>query len=149
MDLNEQKESYHRDLRDAKKMQNEKMDDSSSEIDMQKMIEEKENAFKAEVAKLTAEIDALRLESKCLESELSNESDLLEAQLLDCKSDLKSQGRKHRSEINKLKNTLEMQRSKEIRLEGHIKALEKQIMTMTADYEDRIQEYLYGNIDTE
>lgn len=136
-------------------MQDEETNDSSSEIDVNKLIEEKENAFKErenalieEVAKLTEEIDTLRHESKLSESKLS-ESDKLDAQLLDCKSDLKSQGRKHRSEINKLKNTLEMQKSKEVRLEGHIKTLEKQIMSMTADYEERIQEYLYGNIDTE
>jgi len=128
----------------TKKMQDGKMNDSSFDLDVNKMIQEKENAFNAEVAKLTAEIKSLRQESK-----LADQSNVLEAKLLECKSDLKSQSRKHRSEINKLKNTLEMQKSKEARLEGHIKALEKQIMDMTADYECRIQEYLYGNMDTE
>ena len=71
----------------------------------------------------------------------------LEAKLSECKSELKSQSRKYKAEINKLKNTLDMQKSKEARLEGHIKTMEKQIMDMTADYEDRIQEYLYGNLD--
>jgi len=148
-EMRELKKKQEIDLQDneaavTKKMQDGKMNDSSFDLDVNKMIQEKENAFNAEVAKLTAEIEALRQESK-----LSDQSNVLEAKLLECKSDLKSQSRKHRSEINKLKNTLEMQKSKEARLEGHIKALEKQIMDMTADYEARIQEYLYGNMDTE
>eukprot|EP00985_Skeletonema_marinoi_P035303 scaffold46208_cov139-Skeletonema_marinoi.AAC.1 len=148
-EMRELKKKQEIDLQDneaavTKKMQDGKMNDSSFDLDVNKMIQEKENAFNAEVAKLTAEIEALRQESK-----LSDQSNVLEAKLLECKSDLKSQSRKHRSEINKLKNTLEMQKSKEARLEGHMKALEKQIMDMTADYEARIQEYLYGNMDTE
>mmetsp|Transcript_2050 Transcript_2050/g.3164 ORF Transcript_2050/g.3164 Transcript_2050/m.3164 type:complete len:555 (+) Transcript_2050:2-1666(+) len=148
-EMRELKKKQEIDLQDneaavTKKMQDGKMNDFSFDLDVNKMIQEKENAFNAEVAKLTAEIDALRQESK-----LSDQSNVLEAKLLECKSDLKSQSRKHRSEINKLKNTLEMQKSKEARLEGHMKALEKQIMDMTADYEARIQEYLYGNMDTE
>eukprot|EP00986_Skeletonema_menzelii_P006510 scaffold2478_cov136-Skeletonema_menzelii.AAC.1 len=134
---NKDDESFQ-EMREFKK----KTLDGSINDDVNKMIEEKENAFKAEVAKLTAEIETLR-------QELSDEGNDLEARLLESKSDLKSQSRKYRSEINKLKNTLEMQKSKEARLDGHIKTLEKQIMDMTADYEERIQEYLYGNVDTE
>ena len=158
-DFREKEGSYLRDLRDAKKRENDlqdneatltkmmkdgKMKDSYFELDVSKMIEEKENAFKEEVAKLTAEIEALRQES-------ANDAtcDELEARLLECKSDLKSQCRKQRSQISKLKNTLQMQKSKEARLEGHIKTMEKQIMDMTSEYEERIQEYLYGNMDTE
>jgi hypothetical protein len=157
-DFREKEESYLKDLRDAKKreydlqdkeatltkaMQEGKMKDSFFDLDVSKMIEEKENAFKEEVVKLTAEIEALRQESHVAAD------NALEAALLECKSELKSQSRKHRSELNKLKNALEMQKSKEARLEGHIMTMEKQIMDMIADYEDRIQQYLYGSIDAE
>ena len=146
-ELREKEESYIKDLREAKKrereLQNREASYTVSDADINRMIEEKENAFKERVATLTAEIDALRQESN-----FANDGDIFEAELLECKSEMKSQGRKHRSEMNKLKNTLEMQKSKEARLEGHIKNLEKQIIDMTADYEARIQEYLYSRMDT-
>jgi YD repeat-containing protein len=129
---NKEDEYFHETRELKKKMQDGNIDYSPSDFDVNKMIEEKENEFKAEVAKLTAEIETLRQDSQ-----------------LEAKSDLKSQRRKYRSEINKLENTLEMQKSKEARLEGHIKTLEKQIMDMTAEYEVRIQEYEYGNMTTE
>ena len=129
---NKEDEYFHETRELKKKMQDGNIDYSSSDFDVNKMIEEKENEFKAEVAKLTAEIETLRQDSQ-----------------LKAKSDLKSQRRKYRSEINKLENTLEMQKSKEARLEGHIKTLEKQIMDMTAEYEVKIQEYEYGNMTTE
>ena len=156
--LQHKEDSYLQDIREKKRQENEFREkeesylrdlqalQSKEDMSIKQMIEEKENAFHDEVAKLTEEIEILRHESKSASEDMANINEL-EAKLSECKSELKSQSRKYKAEINKLKNTLEMQKSKEARLEGHIKTMEKQIMDMTADYEDRIQEYLYGNLD--
>lgn len=139
-DFREKEESYLRDLRDAEEKMEQAFQDKEAltkqmNVDLvNKMIAEKEEAFREEVAILTDEIEILRQESD------------IKAKLSECQRELKSRSRKYKSEINKLKHTLSMQKSKEERLEGHIETLEKQIMDMTADYEDRIQEYLYGNL---
>ena len=56
------------------------------------------------------------------------------------------QRRQHKSEMNKLNNTLELQKSKEGRLQSHIQSLEKQITDMVNDYESRLQDAFYDNM---
>jgi len=170
-----QEESYLRQLRDAKKkekkwieeedalrqeMKHEKMKDSYSEIQIEKLIQQKEEEFEKgieniiqvkemefeeEVDKLQTEIKRLRKQSKesTEDKMIANE---LETQLLECKKELKRQSRKQRSEMNKLSNTMEMQKSKEGRLQSHIISLEKQITDMVNDYETRLQEAFYDNM---
>eukprot|EP00986_Skeletonema_menzelii_P006507 scaffold2477_cov158-Skeletonema_menzelii.AAC.1 len=138
--LQHHEDEYFQELCELKKKTLDgSINDTSFAFDVNKVIEENEKDLEADADRLTAEIETLRQELKS-----SDEGNDLEAKLFEYKSDLKGLRRKYRSEINKLKNTLEMQKSKEARLEGHIKTLEKQIMDMTSDYEERIQEYEYG-----
>ena len=70
----------------------------------------------------------------------------LEMQLKDCKKELDRQRRKHKSEMVKIQNTMEMQKSKEGRLQSHITSLEKQITDMVNEYEGRLQDAFYDNM---
>jgi hypothetical protein len=49
--------------------------------------------------------------------------------------------------MNQLNNTLELQKSKQERLQSHIKSLEKQISDMVNDYESKLMSAYYGNVD--
>jgi len=107
------------------------------------IIKEKDTEFEREVAKLHSEINRLRKQGEEANEDkmMANE---LETQLLECKKELTQQRRKHRSEMNKLSNTMELRKSKEGRLQSHIQSLEKQISDMVNDYELKLQESSYG-----
>jgi vacuolar-type H+-ATPase subunit D/Vma8 len=49
--------------------------------------------------------------------------------------------------MNQLNNTLELQKSKQERLQSHIQSLEKQISDMVNDYESKLMSAYYGNVD--
>ena len=49
--------------------------------------------------------------------------------------------------MNQLHNSLELQKSKQERLQSHIKSLEKQISDMVNDYESKLMSAYYGNVD--
>merc|ERR1711957_1135381 len=109
------------------------------------IIKEKDTEFEREVAKLHSEISRLRKQGEEANEDkmMANE---LETQLLECKKELTQQRRKHRSEMNKLSNTMELRKSKEGRLQSHIQSLEKQISDMVNDYELKLQESLYSDM---
>ena len=86
-------------------------------------------------------------ELKQQETKASSKKDDRKSELSECKKELDRQRRKHRSEINQLKNTLEMQKSKQERLQSHIQSLEKQISDMVNDYESRLLNAMYGDVD--
>ena len=113
------------------------------EID--RRLQEKDEEFKKEVAKLQSEIKRLRKQSKgaAEDKTIVNE---LETQLLDCKKELDRQRRKQKSEINKLNNSMELQKSKEGRLQSHIRSLEKQITDMVNEYESRLQDAFHDSM---
>ena len=64
----------------------------------------------------------------------------------ECKKELDRQRRKYKSEMNKFANTVELQKSKEGRLQSHIQSLEKQITDMVNDYESRLQDAFYDDM---
>jgi predicted nucleic acid-binding Zn-ribbon protein len=86
-------------------------------------------------------------ELKQQETKASSRKDDRKSELSECKKELDRQRRKHRSEINQLKNTIEMQKSKQERLQSHIQSLEKQISDMVNDYESRLLNAMYGDVD--
>jgi chromosome segregation ATPase len=107
--------------------------------DKQRVIEQHE--IKVEL--LEDEIQEL----KQVELKASSKKDDRKSELSECKKELDRQRRKHRSEINQLNNTLEMQKSKQERLQSHIQSLEKQISDMVNDYESRLLNAMYGDVD--
>ena len=173
--LRTQEESYHGQMREAKKKEqaliekedallkqvnDEKMKDSFSEMQIESLmrqkdeefekginnlIREKDEEFEKEVTKLQGEIKRMHKERKDVTEDkmILNE---METQLRECKKDLDRQRRKHKSEMNKVNNTKELQKSKEGRLQSHIQSLEKQITDMVNDYETRLQEAFYDNM---
>mmetsp|Transcript_20720 Transcript_20720/g.42283 ORF Transcript_20720/g.42283 Transcript_20720/m.42283 type:complete len:1494 (+) Transcript_20720:61-4542(+) len=130
-----------------KQLEDTKLKESFNAMD-DRFVEELEEARRREervVAELTAEIEQLKKESQ----ESADDKmivDELEQQLIECKKDLERQRRRHKSELNKLNNTLELQKSKESRLQSHIKSMEAQITDMVSDYEQRLQEAFYSNM---
>jgi len=175
-------ESYLKQLRDAKKkeqaligkvdvlvkqLKDVLMRDSLSEINLDNMIQKKEEEFdertnmilckkdeefekkvtalEIEIKRFEAEINQLRKEKKEASVEKKNAKEI-ERKLLECKRDLDQQQRKHTSEIKQLNTSLELQKSKEGRLQSHIESLEKQISDMVNDYESMMQDAFYDNM---
>jgi len=118
-----------------------KEDDYKKNI--QKAIAEKDEEFEKEVSKLKEEIERLKEEQVDADDDKAAVQEI-KAQLKECKKELKQQQRKHKSEMAKIQNTMEMQKSKEGRLQSHIQSLEKQITDMVNDYESRLQDAFYG-----
>ncbi len=161
-DLRQKEEKYLTQIRELKKhekilqdredellkqLEDTKLKESFNVVD-ERLVEELEEARRREervVAELTAEIEQLKKESQ-ESAEDKMIVDELEQQLIECKKDLERQRRRHKSELNKLNNTLELQKSKESRLQAHIKSMEAQITNMVSDYEQRLQEAFYSNI---
>jgi len=169
----EREASYIKQLRDIKKkeqawtereddllkqMNAEKLTSSFSELEIdnlmqqkeedfkksiQKAIAEKDEEFEQEASKLKEEIDRLKEEQVDANDDKAAVQEV-KAQLKECKKELKQQQRKHKSEMAKIQNTMEMQKSKEGRLQSHIQSLEKQITDMVNDYESRLQDAFYG-----
>jgi len=169
----EREASYIKQLRDVKKkeqawteredqllkqMNAEKLTSSFSELEIdnlmqqkeddfkksiQKAIDEKDEEFEKEVSKLKEEIERLKEEQVDADDDKAAVQDI-KVQLKECKKELKQQQRKHKSEMAKIQNTMEMQKSKEGRLQSHIQSLEKQITDMVNEYESRLQDAFYG-----
>ena len=70
----------------------------------------------------------------------------LDAQLKECKKECDKQRRRHKSELVKVQNSMDLQKSKEGRLQSHIQSLEKQITDMVNDYEARLQDAFYDQM---
>lgn len=122
-----------------------KQKDEEFEKTISKIIKDKDEEFEKEVEHLQSEVKRLRKERKEATQDNVMASEL-ETQLLECKKDLDRQRRKHKSEMNKLKNSFELQKNKEGRLQSHIESMEKQISDMVNDYESRLQEAFYDNM---
>jgi hypothetical protein len=108
------------------------------------IISTKDEEFEVTVAELEDDIKRLKKE---LEVATKDKAGGHKTELDECKRELDRQRRKHRSEMNQLNNTLEMQKSKQERLQSHIKSLEKQISDMVNDYESRLMSEFYDNVD--
>jgi hypothetical protein len=108
------------------------------------IIKKKDNEFEVTVSGLEDEIATLRrkFDAKLFDAE-RHEKEQHEKELRECKRELDRQRRNHRSEMNKLNNTLEMQKSKQERLQSHIASLEKQISDMVNDYEEKLMRAYY------
>ena len=137
--------------------------DEDFKLRLKKILEEKEEEFEISVAELEGGIRTLKEiiaskdedfkitvagfedEIKMLNKEL--EVGTHKKELGECKKELDRQRRKHRSEMNQLNNTLELQKSKQERLQSHIQSLEKQISDMVNDYESKLMSAYYGNVD--
>jgi len=169
----EREASYIKQLRDIKKkeqawteredellkqMNAEKLTSSFSELEIdnliqqkeddfkksiQKAIDEKDEEFEKEVSNLKEEIERLKEEQVGADDDKAAVQEI-KARLKERKKELKQQQRKHKSEMAKIQNTMEMQKSKEGRLQSHIQSLEKQITDMVNDYESRLQDAFYG-----
>ena len=161
-EFRQKEEKYLQQLRESKKqqqalqeredallkeIQDAKLKDSFNVAD-QKILEQLEEAREHEarvVAELTAEIEQLKNESEKSGDDRMI-ADELEQQLMECRKDLERQRRRQKSELNKLNTTLELQKSKESRLQSHIKSMEAQITNMVSDYESRLQESFYSSV---
>jgi len=166
-----QEESYLKQLHDAKKkeqswiekedtllkrIENKQLKDSFSEMEIDNLIRQKDAEFENGIAKVIAEKDEefsqLKDDLKRLKEEQKDATEdkvivnELEIQLSEAKKEYKHRARKHKSEMNQVSNAIEMQKSKEGRLQSHIASLEKQITDMVADYEARLQEAFYENM---
>jgi chromosome segregation ATPase len=142
--------------------------DEDFKLRLKKIIEEKEEEFENDVAELEGGLRTLKeiIASKDeefkitvagLEDEIKTLKKELEVgtfitdehkkELGECKKELDRQRRKHRSEMNQLNITLEMQKSKQERLQSHIQSLEKQISDMVNEYESKLLSAYYGSVD--
>jgi type I site-specific restriction endonuclease len=123
---------------------------SLEDLDIDGMLRKKDDEFtrllEESAAEKTAKIAELTSKVESLEEELKNQDDagLIQRELSECKKELEKQRRKHKSEVNKLQNTLDLQKSKEARLQSHIKSMESQITGMVSDYESRLEEAYYA-----
>ena len=161
----EKEDSYMQQLRDAKRREQalqDREDDlvkqiadghmksSLNELDIDGILTKKDDEFaqllEESAAEKTAKIAELTTKVEALELELKNADDtgLLKKELAECKKELDKQRRKHKSEMNQLQNTLDLQKSKEARLQSHIKSMESQITGMVSDYEARLEEAYYA-----
>ncbi|KAL9187166.1 hypothetical protein ACHAXT_010886 [Thalassiosira profunda] len=142
-ELNENKAKDALTQREIEGMVRERTEERNNAFE--RIVREKDEEHEREVARLEAELAELRAEGKAVAEDRTRASEL-EAQLLDTKKDLERQRRKHKSEMNQASNTLELQKSKEGRLQSHIQSLEKQITDMVSDYEGRLQDAFYDNM---
>ena len=143
--LIEEKQVYRQQLLDGEKREQalaEKEEALQKELNEEKM---KVSFSETKIDTLLDEINNLHKEGNDATDDrmIANE---LETQLLERKKDLTQQRRKYRSEMNKLNNTMELQKSKEERLQSHIQSLEKQISDMVSDYELKLEESLYDHM---
>lgn len=106
----------------------------------------KDKSFIAEQHEIQVELLEDEIQTLQQELEMVTKNDDRKSELSECKKELDRQRRKHRSEINQLNNTLEMQKSKQERLQSHIQSLEKQISDMVNDYESQLLNAMYGNV---
>ena len=127
--------------------------------DYESRLAEKEKYHSEDLAKLNEEISSLKNEISSLQEEISQlqqgrsestEDKIivaeLETQLRDLKRNLSRQKKKHASEMNKMENKFELQKSKEGRLESQCQSMKSQIDKMVDDYEARLQEALDGQL---
>ena len=119
--------------------------DEEFEKGLKKIIKEKEDEFEKEVAQLQDEVKRLRKEQQDA-NENNTLARKLEMQLLETKKEFDKQRRKYKAEMNKMSNAIELQKSKEGRLQSHIQSLEKQITDMVNDYETRLQDAFYDGM---
>lgn len=143
-----------------KQMNAEKLTCSFSELEIDNIIRQKEEDFEKRIETIREEktveckekVSKLRDEIKCLKEEQSESIhdkhivNKLEAQLKECKKECDKQRRRHKSELAKIQNSMDMQKSKEGRLQSHIQSLEKQITDMVNDYESRLQDAFYDQM---
>ena len=156
--FSEKEDNYMQQLRDAKRreqalqdreddlikqMNDVQLKSSLDDLDIDGMLRQKDEEFgrllEESSQEKTAKIAELTEQVKSLEQELGDSED---ARLI--KKELEQQRRKHKSEINKLQNSLDLQKSKEARLQSHIKSMESQITGMVSDYEARLEEAYYA-----
>ena len=161
----EKEDSYMQQLRDAKRREQALQDreddlvkqiadghmkNSLHDLDIDGILTKKDDEFaqllEESAAEKTAKIAELTTKVEALELELKNADDtgVLKKELAECKKELDKQRRKHKSEMNQLQNTLDLQKSKEARLQSHIKSMESQITGMVSDYESRLEEAYYA-----
>ncbi len=117
--------------------------------ELEAILKQKNEEFENRISAITVEKDELQLELQRLLKETDGTNLVitgLETQLSLCNKELDKQRRKHRSEMNKLMNTLELQKAKEGRLQNHIHSLEKQIKDMVNEYESRLQDAFYDHM---
>jgi hypothetical protein len=117
--------------------------------ELEALLKQKNEEFEKRISAITVEKDELQLEIQRLIKEADGTSLVvtgLETQLSLCNKEMDKQRRKHRSEMNKMMNTLELQKTKEGRLQNHIHSLEKQIKDMVNDYESRLQDAFYDQM---
>jgi predicted component of type VI protein secretion system len=117
--------------------------------ELETILKQKNDEFEQRISAITVEKDELQLEIQRIRKD-SDGTNLvitgLEEQLSNCNKEIDKQRRKHRSEMNKLMNTLELQQKKEGRLQSHIQSLERQIEDMVNDYESRLQDAFYSQM---
>jgi hypothetical protein len=124
---------------------------SLDDLDIEGMLKKKDDEFARLLEdasrEKTARIAELTNEVERLEGELrDNDAQSIKEELLECKKELEKQRRAHKSEMNKLNNAMDLQKSKENRLQSHIKSMEEQITGMVSDYEARLEEAYYANL---
>ena len=161
----EKEDSYMQQLRDAKRREQalqDREDDliqqisdvqlrsSLDDLDIDDMFNKKDDEFarllEESAIEKTAKIDELTSKVESLELQLASTEDagMLKKELTECKKELDKQRRKYTAELNKLQNVLDVQKSKEARLQSHIKSMESQITEMVSDYESRLEEAYYA-----
>lgn len=167
--LQANEESYLEQLRDAKKKEQDLMERESTLLkqledteertsstimkqkndELETILKQKNDEFEQRISAITVEKEELHLEIQRIRKD-SDGTNLvitgLEEQLSNCNKEIDKQRRNHRSEMNKLMNTLELQQKKEGRLQSHIQSLEKQIKNMVNDYESRLQDAFYSQM---
>jgi chromosome segregation ATPase len=167
--LQANEESYLDQLSDAKKKEQDLMERESALLkqledteertsstimkqkndELETILKQKNDEFEQRISAITVEKDELQLEIQRIRKD-SDGTNLvitgLEEQLSNCNKEIDKQRRKHRSEMNKLMNTLELQQKKEGRLQSHIQSLERQIEDMVNDYESRLQDAFYSQM---
>lgn len=164
----EKEEELQRKLNDAKNPIESVLREKDDELeralrmktdDCESQLAEKERRHSDELSRLNEEISSLKKEVSSLQDEiaqLQNERreftedkiivSELETQLREVKRDLSRQKKKHASEMNKMENKFELQKSKEGRLENQCLSMKSQIDKMVDDYEARLQDALEGQL---
>ncbi|KAL3791715.1 hypothetical protein ACHAWO_006277 [Cyclotella atomus] len=161
----EKEDSYMQQLRNAKRreqalqdreddlvkqMADVQLKSSLDDLDIDGILRKKDDEFvrllEESAAEKTAKIEELSAKVESLEEELrvAGDAGAIKEELSELKKELEKQRRKHKSEMNKLQNTLDLQKSKEARLQSHIKSMESQITGMVSDYEARLEEAYYA-----
>ena len=148
--LVEKEEELQRRLKNVNSPIESVLREKDDELDCR--LAEKEKRHSEEVTRLNEEISSLQDEMAQLKQDRSEFTEDkitvadLEAQLRQVKRDLSRQKKKHASEMNKMENKFELQKSKEGRLENQCQSMKSQIDKMVDDYEARLQDALEGQL---